>query len=169
MDPRWLAGGGHQGDRGRRARQGHGRVQGPAQQGGDRSARQVRARAVQEGQVREGSLRQMKEVGVALIGHRFMGKAHSNAYRQVVPFMSPRLTPRMKVICGRDGRAVAKAARELGWEEAATDWREVVKRPDIDLVDISTPGDSHAEIAIAAARAGKAVFCEKPLANSVRE
>ena len=80
--------------------------------------------------------------------------------------MSPRLTPRMKVLCGRDGRAVAKAARELGWEEAATDWREVVKRPDIDIVDVATPGDSHAEIAIAAARAGKAVFCEKPLANT---
>jgi predicted dehydrogenase len=111
----------------------------------------------------------MKEVGVALIGHRFMGKAHSNAYRQVVPFMSPRLTPRMRVLCGRDARAVGQAAKELGWEEAATDWREVVKRKDIDLVDIATPGDSHAEIAIAAARAGKAVLCEKPLANSVRE
>ncbi len=111
----------------------------------------------------------MKEVGVALIGHRFMGKAHSNAYRQVVPFMSPRLRPRMKVLCGRDARAVGQAARELGWEEAATDWREVVKRKDIDLVDVSTPGDSHAEIAIAAAKAGKAVFCEKPLANNVRE
>jgi predicted dehydrogenase len=111
----------------------------------------------------------MKEVGVALIGHRFMGKAHSNAYRQVVPFMSPRLRPRMKVLCGRDARAVGQAARELGWEEAATDWRDVVKRKDIDLVDVATPGDSHAEIAIAAARAGKAVFCEKPLANNVRE
>ena len=111
----------------------------------------------------------MKEVGIALVGHRFMGKAHSNAYRQVVPFMSPRLTPRMKVLCGRDARAVSQAARELGWEQSATDWREVVKRKDIDLVDIATPGDSHAEIAIAAARAGKAVFCEKPLANNVRE
>jgi predicted dehydrogenase len=111
----------------------------------------------------------MKEVGVALIGHRFMGKAHSNAYRQVIPFMSPRLTPRMKVLCGRDAKAVAGAAKTLGWEEAATDWREVVKRKDIDLVDVATPGDSHADIAIAAARAGKAVLCEKPLANSVRE
>ena len=61
-----------------------------------------------------------------------------------------------------------KAARQLGWEEAATDWREVVARKDIDLVDISTPGDRHAEIAIAAAQAGKAVFCEKPLANTRR-
>ncbi len=111
----------------------------------------------------------MKEIGVALIGHRFMGKAHSNAYRQVVPFLQPRLTPRMKVLCGRDAKDVARAAKDLGWEEWATDWREVVKRKDIDLVDVSTPGDSHAEIAIAAARAGKAVLCEKPLANTLRE
>jgi predicted dehydrogenase len=110
-----------------------------------------------------------RTVNVALIGYAFMGRAHSNAYRQVTPFFSPRLTPRMKVLCGRTRSSVEKAARQLGWEEAATDWRDVVRRPDIDIVDISTPGDSHAEIAIAAARAGKAVFCEKPLANSVRD
>ena len=110
-----------------------------------------------------------REVGVALIGYAFMGRAHSNAYRQVGPVMSPRIVPRMKVLCGRDAGAVRKAARQLGWEEAATDWREVVRRPDIDVVDVSTPGDSHAAIAIAAARAGKVVFCEKPLANTVRE
>jgi predicted dehydrogenase len=110
-----------------------------------------------------------REVGVALVGYAFMGRAHSNAYRQVAPFLSPRLTPRMKVLCGRNGKAVRAAARRLGWEEAATDWKEVVARPDIDLVDVSTPGDSHAAIAIAAARAGKAVLCEKPLANTVRE
>src|SRR4051812_11211741 len=97
------------------------------------------------------------EANVALIGYSFMGRAHSNAYRQVVPFFQPRLVPRMKVLCGRDASAVRRAARVLGWEETATDWREVVARDDIDLVDVSTPGDSHAEIAIAAARAGKAV------------
>jgi len=111
----------------------------------------------------------MKEVNVALIGYSFMGRAHSNAYRQVGPFMSPRLVPRMKVLCGRNPRAVKEAARRLGWEETATDWREVVRRKDIDVVDVSTPGDSHATIAMAAARAGKAVFCEKPLANTVRD
>jgi predicted dehydrogenase len=110
-----------------------------------------------------------REVGVALIGYAFMGRAHSNAYRQVGPVMSPKIVPRMKVLCGRDASAVKKAARQLGWEEAATDWREVVRRPDVDVVDVSTPGDSHAQIAIAAARAGKVVFCEKPLANTVRE
>jgi len=108
-------------------------------------------------------------INVALIGYAFMGKAHSNAYRQVSHFFSPRLTPRMKVLCGRTPAKVRAAAREHGWEETATDWREVVNRKDIDLIDIATPGDSHAEIAIAAARAGKAVFCEKPLANSVAE
>jgi len=111
----------------------------------------------------------MPTINVALIGYAFMGKAHSNAYRQVGPFFSPRLMPRMKVLCGRTPAKVKAAARDLGWEETSTDWREVVNRKDIDLIDISTPGDSHAEIAIAAARAGKAVFCEKPLGNTVRE
>jgi predicted dehydrogenase len=111
----------------------------------------------------------MPSINVALIGYAFMGKAHSNAYRQVAHFFSQRLTPRMKVICGRTPAKVKAAARELGWEEAATDWREVVDRDDIDLIDIATPGDSHAEIAIAAARAGKAVLCEKPLGNTVAE
>ena len=109
------------------------------------------------------------EANVALIGYAFMGKAHSNAYRQVNPFFAPTLRPRMKVICGRTPSAVRAAAREYGWDEAATDWQEVVARKDIDLVDVSTPGDSHMEIAIGAARAGKAVFCEKPLANTVRD
>jgi predicted dehydrogenase len=111
----------------------------------------------------------MPEVNVALIGYAFMGRAHSNAWRQVSRFFSPKLTPRMKVICGRNRKAVRQAADKLGWEEWATDWREVVTREDIDIVDISTPGDSHAEIAVAAAKAGKAVLCEKPLANDVRE
>lgn len=108
-------------------------------------------------------------INVALIGYAFMGKAHSNAYRQVGPFFSPRVRPRMKVICGRHAGKVAAAAKAYGWDEAATDWRAVVRRPDIDLIDVCTPGDSHAEISIAAARAGKAVICEKPLANSVAE
>jgi predicted dehydrogenase len=111
----------------------------------------------------------MAEVNVALIGYAFMGRAHSNAWRQVSSFFSPKLTPRLKVICGRDETAVKKASRRLGWEEWATDWRKVVSRPDIDIVDIATPGDTHGKIAMAAARAGKAILCEKPLANDVRE
>jgi predicted dehydrogenase len=109
----------------------------------------------------------MTEVNVALIGYAFMGRAHSNAWRQVSRFFSPKLTPRLKVICGRDRTAVRKASKKLGWEEWATDWREVVSRGDIDVVDVSTPGDTHAPIAIEAARAGKAILCEKPLANDV--
>jgi len=108
-------------------------------------------------------------INVALVGYAFMGKAHSNAYRQVTPFFSPRLRPRLKVICGRSRVKVDQAAREYGWDECSTDWEAVVRREDIDLVDICTPGDLHAPIAIAAARAGKVVFCEKPLANSVAE
>ena len=111
----------------------------------------------------------MPEVNVALIGYAFMGKAHSNAYRQVSHFFSPRLTPRLKVLCGRTLKNVRAAAETFGFDDAATDWREVVRRKDIHIVDVSTPGDSHAEIAIAAARAGKVVICEKPLANSVKD
>jgi predicted dehydrogenase len=109
----------------------------------------------------------MPDVNVALIGYAFMGKAHSNAYRQVGPFFSPSVRPRMKVLCGRTKEKVQAAAQQYGWEEAATDWEAVVRRKDIDVVDVSTPGDLHAPIAIAAARAGKVVFCEKPLANTV--
>jgi predicted dehydrogenase len=111
----------------------------------------------------------MAPINVALIGYAFMGRAHSNAYRQVTPFLNPRRPPRMKVICGRTANGVEAARKALGWDEGATDWRTVITRPDIDLVDICTPGDSHAEIAIAAAQAGKHVFCEKPLANSLED
>ena len=111
----------------------------------------------------------MRIVNVAVIGYGFMGRAHSNAYRQVVPFFAPRVTPRLKVLCGRTRGNVELAAARLGFEEVATDWRSVVSRKDVDLIDICTPGDSHAEIAVAAAQAGKVVFCEKPLGNSVKE
>jgi predicted dehydrogenase len=111
-----------------------------------------------------------EQVNVALIGYKFMGKSHSNAYRQVAHFF-PDLgaLPVMNTLCGRDRQAVEQASGQLGWQQAAIDWKEVVRRPDIDLVDIVTPGDSHAAIAIAAAQAGKHVFCEKPLANTVAE
>jgi predicted dehydrogenase len=111
----------------------------------------------------------MSDINVAMIGYAFMGRAHSNAYRQVTPFFSPARPPRMKVICGRTSSEVERARQALGWDEAATDWQAVVRRKDIELVDVCTPGDSHAEIAIAAAEAGKHVFCEKPLANSLED
>jgi predicted dehydrogenase len=111
----------------------------------------------------------MKKLNVAMIGYRFMGRAHSNAWRQVARFFDVPREPVLKVVCGRDESGVREAARVYGWEEHATDWQEVVNRDDIDLVDICTPGDTHAPIAIAAARARKIVFCEKPLANTLAE
>jgi predicted dehydrogenase len=111
----------------------------------------------------------MKRLNIAMIGYRFMGKAHSNAWRQVARFFDVPCEPLMKVVCGRDREGVEKAARTYGWEQAATDWREVVAREDVDVVDICTPGDTHMAVAVAAAREKKVVFCEKPLANTLAE
>lgn len=104
-----------------------------------------------------------------MIGYRFMGKAHSNAWRQAPHFFPLKAGIEMRTICGRDANAVEAARAQFGWQNTATDWREVVNSPDIDIVDINTPNDSHAEIAIAAARAGKHVMCEKPLALDVKQ
>lgn len=109
------------------------------------------------------------ELRVAMIGHGFMGAAHSVGWRQAPAAYDLPLTPRMAVLVGRDAEKTAAAASRWGWQETATDWRAVIARDDIDLIDIVTPGDSHAEIAIAALAAGKHVLCEKPLANSVAE
>jgi len=105
-----------------------------------------------------------RTVNVGMIGYRFMGKAHSHAYHDVGMFFPSDVVPVKKVICGRTRSAVEEAARVFGWQEAATDWEAVVSRPDIDIIDINTPNHLHRDIAIAAARHGKAVFCEKPLA-----
>jgi predicted dehydrogenase len=106
---------------------------------------------------------------VGLIGYGFMGKAHSNAWRQAPRFFDLPAEIRMKTLCGRDARAVKKAATVFGWEKSETEWHAVVDDPEIDIIDISTPNDSHAEIAIAAAQAGKAILCEKPLGHDVAE
>jgi predicted dehydrogenase len=106
---------------------------------------------------------------VAMIGHAFMGAAHSHAWRTAPRFFDLPLTPELAVVVGRDADRAAAAADRLGWAASATDWREVITRDDVDLVDVCTPGDTHAEIAIAALEAGKHVLCEKPLANSVAE
>ena len=108
-------------------------------------------------------------LAVGMVGHAFMGNAHSQAWRVAPRFFDLPLDPVMRVVCGRDADRAAEAAQRLGWAESATDWRQVVERPDIDLVDICTPGDTHAEIAIAALEAGKHVLCEKPLSNTVAE
>ncbi|NNH03608.1 Gfo/Idh/MocA family protein [Microbacterium ulmi] len=104
-----------------------------------------------------------------MIGYGFMGAAHSQGWRVAPRFFDLPLAPTMDVVVGRDAAAVHAAAGKWGWRESATDWREVVARDDIDVVDIVTPGDTHAEIALAALEAGKHVLCEKPLANTVAE
>src|SRR3954454_20409533 len=110
-----------------------------------------------------------RTLGVGLIGYNFMGRAHSNAWRQAPRFFDLPADLRLKTLCGRNASAVKKAAAKLGWETAATDWRKVVADPEIDIIDIATPNDTHCEIALAAAAAGKAILCEKPLARDVAE
>jgi predicted dehydrogenase len=109
------------------------------------------------------------DLGVGLVGYAFMGAAHSHAWRTAPHFFDLPLRPRLRALCGRDPGRVAAAAQRLGWESVETDWTRLLSRDDVDLVDVCTPGDTHAEIAIAALQAGKHVLCEKPLANSVAE
>jgi myo-inositol 2-dehydrogenase/D-chiro-inositol 1-dehydrogenase len=111
----------------------------------------------------------MQKLRIALIGQGFMGRAHSNAYCQVKHFFDVPFDIERKVICARDRATLEKTAATWGWQEIATDWRAVVERKDIDVVDIAAPNAMHAPIAIAAAEAGKIVLCEKPLALSAEE
>ncbi|MFI0862841.1 Gfo/Idh/MocA family protein [Streptomyces smyrnaeus] len=108
-------------------------------------------------------------LGVGMVGYAFMGQAHSQGWRTVGRVFDLPLSPALAAVCGRDPAAVRAAAGRLGWAAAETDWRALIARPDVQLVDICTPGDSHAEIAVAALEAGKHVLCEKPLANTVEE
>ena len=110
-----------------------------------------------------------RTLAVGLIGYQFMGKAHSNAWRQAPRFFILPADLRLKTVCGRNKSGVKKAATQLGWDKAETDWRRVVEDPQIDIIDICTPNDTHCEIAVAAARAGKAILCEKPLARNAAE
>lgn len=108
-------------------------------------------------------------LNVAMVGHGFMGAAHSQGWRVAPRFFDLPATPAMHLLVGRDAGAAGAAAARWGWAAASTDWREAVARDDVDVVDVVTPGDTHAEIAIAALDAGKHVLCEKPLANTVAE
>jgi predicted dehydrogenase len=110
-----------------------------------------------------------KTLNVGMIGYKFMGRAHSNAWLKADKFFDLKARPIMKVICGRDKAGVAAMAYRFGWEKFETGWHEVVNDATIDIIDINTPNDTHAEIAIAAAKAGKAVLCEKPLALDVKQ
>jgi len=109
------------------------------------------------------------KLNVCLIGYKFMGKAHSQAWRTVGRFFDLDAEPVMKVVCGRDAAAVAEFAERWGWEQSSADWQQAVRDDDVDVVDISAPGYVHCDIAVAAAQAGKHVFCEKPLAFTVSE
>jgi len=104
-----------------------------------------------------------------MVGYAFMGAAHSHAWRSAHRFFDLPLIPELTAVAGRNESAAQAAAKKMGWSSIETDWRKLIARDDIDLIDICTPGDTHAEIAIAALEAGKHVLCEKPLANSVVE
>ncbi|MGW1682146.1 Gfo/Idh/MocA family protein [Saccharopolyspora sp. NPDC002376] len=111
----------------------------------------------------------MNTLGVALVGHAFMGAVHSHAWRTVGRVFDLPAQPELVVLCGRSKDAASTAAARLSWQESSDDWKSVLLRDDVHVVDICTPGDTHAEIAVSALEAGKHVLCEKPLANSVTE
>jgi predicted dehydrogenase len=108
-------------------------------------------------------------LGIGMVGYAFMGAAHSQAWRSVGRFFDLPLQPDMAALCGRDAQKAGAAAEKLGWRSVETDWRALLARDDVALVDVCSPGDTHVEIAVAALDAGKHVLCEKPLANTVDE
>lgn len=108
-------------------------------------------------------------LGVGMVGYAFMGRAHSIGWRTAPSVFDLPVRPELRALVGRNEQATAAAADALGWAGIETDWRALLERDDIDLIDICTPGDTHAEIAVAALAAGKHVLCEKPLANTVPE
>lgn len=111
----------------------------------------------------------MKKLRIGLIGYGFMGRTHSNAFRKVTNFFDVPYQPVLHTICARNEERAKAFAEKWGYGAAETDWRKVVENPDIDLIDIASPNDTHAEIAIAAAKAGKMVMCEKPLGRNAAE
>ncbi|MFB9908822.1 Gfo/Idh/MocA family protein [Allokutzneria oryzae] len=106
---------------------------------------------------------------IGMVGYAFMGVAHSQGWRNSRSFFDPPILPELVAVCGRDTAKARELARRFDWRDVESDWRDLVAREDIDVIDICSPGDTHAEIAIAALDAGKHVLCEKPLANSVAE
>jgi predicted dehydrogenase len=105
----------------------------------------------------------MKKLNVGLIGYGFMGRTHSNAFGKVNNFFDLEYQPVLKAVCARDAAKAKAFAEKWGYESIETDWRKLIGRDDIDLIDIASPNNTHAEIAIAAAKAGKMILCEKPL------
>ncbi|MCD6232233.1 Gfo/Idh/MocA family oxidoreductase [Candidatus Aerophobetes bacterium] len=111
----------------------------------------------------------MKKINVGMVGYKFMGKAHSHAYLDMPFFFSTEVVPVRRALCGRTEKAVAEAAQKFGWESYETSWKRLIEREDIDLIDITTPNNTHKEIAIVAAKAGKDIICEKPLATNLND
>ena len=105
----------------------------------------------------------MKKLNVAIIGAKFMGKAHSSSWSRVRRFFDTPVEPVLKVACGRPDERLQEFADRWGWQSISMDWNETVNRPDVDIVDIAAPTFLHHDVAIEAAKAGKHVFCEKPL------
>src|ERR1700761_1519706 len=110
-----------------------------------------------------------KTLNIGLVGYGFMGRTHSNAFRQAPKFFDLPYEPVLKAVSARNPDRVKKFADNWGWQSVESDWKKLVERDDIDLIDIASPNDTHAEIAIAAAKAGKIVMCEKPLARNATE
>ena len=110
-----------------------------------------------------------KKLNVGMVGYGFMGRTHTNAFSQVSHFFDVPFEPVLKTICARDGAKANAFAKQWGYESSVTDWRKLVDSKDIDLIDIASPNDTHMEIAIAAAKAGKMVMCEKPLGRTAVE
>ena len=111
----------------------------------------------------------MKQLNIGLIGYGFMGRAHSNGYRRVNNFFDLQYQPVLKAACGRNAEQVKAFASKWGYESTETDWRKLIERKDIDAIDICTPNNTHKEIALAAAKAGKMILCEKPLSMNTAE
>jgi predicted dehydrogenase len=111
----------------------------------------------------------MKEINIGLIGYKFMGRAHSNAWKKAPLFFDTPYYPVLKTVCGRQESPLKAFAREWGWQQTETEWQKLIQSPDIDVIDIALPQQLHYEIALAAARAGKHIFCEKPLAMNVKQ
>ncbi|PYR59892.1 MAG: oxidoreductase, partial [Acidobacteria bacterium] len=111
----------------------------------------------------------MKTLNIGLVGYGFMGRTHSNAFLQAPRFFGLPYRPVLKAVAARNEGRVKQFAENWGYESYVTDWRELVRRKDIDVIDIASPNDTHREIAVAAAKAGKMVMCEKPLGRTANE
>jgi predicted dehydrogenase len=111
----------------------------------------------------------MNKLNIGLVGYGFMARAHSNAYLSVNQFFDLKYRPVLKAVAARDAAKVEKFAHKWGYESHYADWRRLIDDPEIDIIDIASPNDTHAEIAVTAAQAGKTILCEKPLARNLKE